>query len=207
MSKLQIPSETARQIQAAGFTRKGLWFFRTEGSLVQCVCFEHPGKTIYPVYCIIPLYMPFAARHFTYGRRISEISHYQNGEEIDVVCLREVLNSQIFPFFDTTRTPISLLHRVQIEQRIPHFFFCSPVRLSQLKMYTSLYLMDRELFREAADETTQVLCKTQGFTDSVKCHISAEIAMLRDKSRADDASLLGFFDEIIAKSRNCCSFY
>ena len=206
MSKLQIPTEVAQQLHAAGFARKGAWFFREESGLAQCVCFERPGAIVYPTYCIIPLYMPCETRYFTYGRRISEISQYPDGERIDAARLSNALRDEIFPFFESVRTPALLLRRLQTAQAVPRFFFCPPVRLAQLKMYTALLLADRALFRKAADETERLLRDTQGFTSAVKDRIFAEIDTLREKAEEDDAYLRDYFAKVAAISRRACAF-
>lgn len=201
MSKASMQSPWQQTLSDAGFVQRRRWFLREEANIVQCIVVERPSQLIYPTYCILPLYLPCPVRHFTYGRRISEVTGYRNAADINTLALANALERSIFPFFEHTRTPALLFQYLQNEAGAQHFFFCPPVELAKLTAYTALYLYDLPHFYEALEKTEHLLDGTSCYTERSKADLRLELQRLREVAAHGSAAIQCFFAETIAAGR------
>lgn len=202
MSKAPMQDAWQQRLADAGFVQRRRWFLREEASIAQCIVLEQPSQLIYPTYCILPLYLPCPARHFTYGRRISEVSGYRDAADINTLALTDAFERSIFPFFERTRTPALLFQYLQNEADAQHYFFCPPVELAKLTAYTTLYLYDLPHFYEALEKTEHLLDGTNCYTERSKADLHLELQQLRKVAAHGNAAIQCFFAETIAAGRS-----
>lgn len=201
MNISNIPIEVRNRLTENGFAYRSGWFLRESSSLVQCFAFERPSQIIYPTYCIIPLYMPCTTRHYTYGRRVSEVSRYKDTAVVDKGALVAALDRVVLPLFERLKTPALLSQYLQNDRDPSAYLFCPPIDLAVLEAYTALFLAERELFSHAVSRAFRLLDESTVLTQDVVSRTRTELEALIERAELSDSELASYFEVIIASSR------
>lgn len=175
MDKKQIVRAFVPFFKEHGYKKWGTnRFYKIENDIAFCFLFERPSIIVYPTYFIWPLYMPTdKVVCLNYGHRLSKNRHGISSYYMDdddsafvpwVEKVKLCFESIIFPFYESVNSPEKLWQFLNREDVwTPDYFFSDPMKIAELKMYTSCFLGDLANTRKQMDLIRQEINDHQYF--------------------------------------------
>ncbi|MGN1157134.1 MAG: hypothetical protein ACI4TK_13230 [Agathobacter sp.] len=193
-------------MKSRGFSISGRNYYYFANNIAFCIAFDMPTGLMYVTSYIMPLYIPFECRYYTYGNRLNAIGdiklpllHKDSDEAtIDEWCkfLCCKIDQYIIPFFREIETTDKLLKfSDNYHYSADSYVACNDLDILHLRMFTFLYVGD---YVNVADVTTsyrEVLGSASFLTDLGIQILNEEIDMIvslaQDKDRAKE-----FFSQV-----------
>lgn len=144
----QLVSRMRPFMKEHGYQNAKTCFYRIQNEIASCVQLDMPGGLVYVTFYVMPLYLPWENRCYTYGNRVSALRQCKfaplrrdAGESEIAQWLEQLygcLERFVFPFFQRISTPRELLGLLE-ENRDGPWFACPPVQRYRLQLFSYFY--------------------------------------------------------------------
>lgn len=167
-------------LRELGFQKKGKHFIRLTEDFAFCVGAECPGSGVYPVFYVIPLFIPTEYPYLTYGNRLNALFPNvkslvlgKNATEQDIndlaVMVAALVKSDILPFFESVAKPEQMERFLEGEaSERTRWLYCPPYEILRLRLYISLKRNQREQVEILLTKYRESILQDAPFTESVK---------------------------------------
>ncbi len=198
-----------------GFSLFRRCFYSIKNDVAYCVEFESPSSSIYVWFYIIPLYMPYEHRTFSFGNRCSSVAKFNlpplsrdsSEQEAILWCedLRACLINYIFPFFQSISTPQKILDFLKIPTKKRRlYFFCAKLFKLRLKTFSALYLGEKKQAQTALSKYVKALKKCSFLHLDILNDFFQEAISIKELFSCQPAALKFYFQNNIEITKKNC---
>ena len=195
-----------------GFSRKGRNYFKIVDDIAYCVA-NGIGDLVHTHYYILPLYIPTDYIYLQYGdeiehqyRQVLRLYRRTTQENVDswYAGAKEVLENEIFPFFEQISSKKKLLN--YISQGPSHMFISREGPwIERLRTYSYLCLLDREKATAALEEYKRELHITfSNSLDWYKAEKEAELLEISKLLQKTDEEITTYFQNVCKETMANC---
>ena len=194
-------------LKSKGFRNKGRLFYLIQNDIAYCIELEQPTGLIYLAFYILPLYIPFENRCFTYGSRIA-IGNSQTFEKFDnskalLDAFSRLFDTTIFPFFQKTSSPRKLIELY--ENHIgDNIFVCAPVDKKRLYYHTYAFLRNAHKTSDLAKQYRFALNNATHYTAAAKDKYYREIESVYSLSKLEGCAIDSHYAQLIQQTLEKC---
>ena len=190
-----------------GFRLSGTTYLFTNNDIAYCIGFDTPGGLLYATQYVMPLYIPSGNRYYTYGNRLNPskrlpiLSKDADDKYIDHWCdmFCKCMEFEVLPFFRKITTPEKLVNYVT-DANSPNFF-CPPVFIERLKVFTYLYLQKTEDLIQSVQEYRRLLDEGSFLTNSSMQTYLEEVNMIERLLTDNDVDITAYCLGIIHNTK------
>ncbi len=198
-----------------GYTFSKKCFYKIQNDMAYCLQFDMPSGLVYATFFVMPLYIPSQNRYYTYGNRISSLHHSKllplsksaSDDELNVwrELLCYYLEKFVFPFFQEISTPSKLVKVIEKKKYLAGpFFFCPPVQVSRLLLFSYLYTEDFEKLHLLTKKYPHIIQDSTFFTEAVRNFYLEENEVIAQLAQKDIQEARAFCSQTIEDTiRNC----
>lgn len=202
MDILGLIKQIAPYLKTKNYTQKGRLFYVIQNNIAYCIEFERPAQQVYLAYYVLPLYIPFETRCFTYGRRMPFGISADNAE---MLCkeLYKCFDKIVFPFFKKASSPEKLINlcKTNIGR---NRFDCTKVDKMRLLYLTYAFLGGEDKTGNLKKRYCQAITEAKYYTDSVKEKLLDEVKMMDGVFDMDPKSVITCYDQVIHQTFRKC---
>ena len=163
----ELAKRIAPYMRSRGFKRKGKRFYYRLNDIVFCVEFEMPTSFVYVWAYILPLYRPSDFIPLSYGSRLGNMPSVKLPDLLKTVPDEEIadwcsllcsrIEDTILPIFHSIDTPQKLSSYIEKGAEYRKLMAGSEINIEELRIYTHLYLRERDQLQQALIRYAQEL--------------------------------------------------
>ena len=216
MSILQkITKQIYPYMNEQGYTLSKKCFYKIHNDIAYCLEFEMPSGLVYVTFFVMPLYITAQHHYYTYGNRVGSLRHSKllplsknaSEDELNAWCkiLLDSLDKVILPFFQKIDSPVELLKIIEKRKHsIKNYFFCPPVQIFRLQLFSYLYTEEFGKLRVLTKKYPRIIQESTYFTKDVRNSYLEENDFIMKLVQDDGQTASAFCAKTIQDTiRNC----
>ena len=198
-----------------GFTLYRRCFYLVKNDVAYCIEFESPTNLIYAWFYIVPLYVPYEERAFSFGNRFSSVPKFnlrplnRNLPESEAVMwcenFQKCLTEYIFPFFHSISSPQKILEFLERPDGKRYAYFrCDELFILRLQMFSVLFLEKTTQAQKMMTKYKKAINKSTSLMPAVLDSLLKEASTVEKLFLCSPLMLKPFFEKNIETTLYNC---